>query len=130
MSTILLTLLQKYWAQSAAAFAIGALAAVAYVQHVELNSSAIKLTAASALHQGDVQRIADLGKDITAQNDAVTALKTVQNKKEQTVEKALVTAKVQEQKVAVLLAPTENKKIVSCEAAMPDVRNILIGVSQ
>jgi hypothetical protein len=130
MSTILIDLLQKYWPKIAAVIAILALGVFACVQHVELDSDATKLVTASALHQEDTQRSAVLGKDITAQNDAVTALQASQTTKEQAVEKALVVAKVQEQKVAVLLAPTENKKPVSCEAAMPDVRAILKGLTQ
>jgi hypothetical protein len=58
------------------------------------------------------------------------ALQAAQAQKEQTVDKALVVARVQQQKVATLLAPTEHKEPISCEEAMPDVRAILKGITQ
>jgi hypothetical protein len=130
MSLLLIDLMRKYWLQAGIAIAFMALLAFAGIQHTRLKHAANQLETAATLHQSDEQRIAVLAKDLTAQNDAVSALQAAQVQKEQTVDKALVVAKVQEQKVVTLLAPTNDKKPVSCEEAMPFVRQILKGLSQ
>lgn len=130
MSMLLLDLMRRYWAQASIAIAFAALLAFAGIQHVRLKHDATRLEAAATLHQSDELGIGSLAKDLTDQNAAIGALQAAQTRKEQVVEKAVVIAKVQQQKVAALLAPTENKKPVSCEEAMPDVRNILKGLAQ
>lgn len=130
MSMLLIDLMRRYWAQSAAAIAFLGLLAFTGIQHAELKHDATKLETAATLHQSDELRIGSLAKDLTDQNAAIGALQAAQTQKEQTVDKALVVAKVQEQKVVTLLAPAENKKPVSCAEAMPDVRRILKGLAQ
>lgn len=130
MSMLLIDLMRRYWAQAGIAIAFVALLAFTGVQRAELKHDATKLEAAATLHQSDELRISSLAKDLTDQNAAIGALQTAQTRKEQVVEKELVIAKAQQQKVVALLAPTENKMPVSCEEAMPDVRSILKGLSQ
>lgn len=130
MSLLLIDLMRRYWLQIMAGIAVTGLMAFAGIQHVRLKIEAVKLQTAATLHLQDEQRIAALGKSLADQNDAITAMQAAQTQKEQIVEKALVVARVQEKKVATLLAPTDNKKLVSCDDAMPDVRTILKGLTR
>jgi predicted membrane chloride channel (bestrophin family) len=127
---LLINLMRRYWVQAGIAIAVVAFVAFAGIQHLRLKDDATKLDAAAVLHRSDERRVASLENELTEQNTAITALQTAQKQKEQAVDQALVVAKVQQQKVVTLLAPTENKKPVSCEEAMPDVRNILKGLAQ
>jgi hypothetical protein len=130
MGMLLLSLFRAHWQKAAEAILLlGAMSLIAFQNH-ELKRDKASLEVAATVHQVNIGRIAYLSKTLQDQNDVVTALHTAQTKKEQAVEKALVVAKVQQQKVVTLLAPTENKKPVSCEEAMPDVRSILKGLTQ
>jgi uncharacterized coiled-coil protein SlyX len=130
MSMLLIDLMRRYWVQIGLGLVAVAAIGVVGVQHMKLEHYATKLEAAAKLHQEDEQRLASLGKELTHQNAAITALQTAQTKKEQAVDKALVVARVQQQKVVTLLAPTNDKRPASCEEAMPDGRNILKGLAQ
>jgi hypothetical protein len=107
-----------------------ALLAFAYGQHLNLATAETKLATASTIHQLDTATIADLSKQLTDQNDAVTALQASQATKAQAVKDALAVAQAGQQKVVQLLAPTQYKTPVSCADAMPDVRSILKRLTQ
>lgn len=130
MTTILTALLSKYWKQCIAVVPALALSVFAYVQHVELTNDIAKLATASITHQLDTQEIANLGEQLTDQNDAVAALQAIEATKEQAVRNALAVAQTDQQKVVTLLTPTNGKKPISCADPMPDVRSILRGLSQ
>lgn len=130
MAALLISLLRAHWQKAVEAIFLLAVIAVIAFQHHELKKDKASLEVAATVHQVDVSRIAYLGKTLQDQNDAITVLQAAQTKKKQALDKALVVAKVQQRKVVTLLAPTENKKPVSCEEAMPDVRTILRGLTQ
>lgn len=128
--SLILELLSRYWLQAGVAVTVaGLLAMIAFQKH-ELKDSAEKLSKAAQLHVQDQQSIADLGRKLTDQNNAVTALQALQATQQAQVTAALAKAKTQQQKVVTLLAPTDNKKPFSCEQAMPDVRAIIKGLQQ
>lgn len=130
MGALLISLLRTHWQKAVEAIFLLALVGTVVAQHEELAKDRVKLFNAAALHDADQGRIASLRKELSDQNDAVTALQAAQTQKEQTVERALVVAKVQQQKVVTLLASTENKKPSTCEEAMPDVKAILKELQQ
>jgi hypothetical protein len=130
MGMLLMTLLKANWQKAIEfAFLLAVVSVVAF-QDYELKNNKAKLLTAATVRDADQTRIAYLSKTLQDQNDAVTALQAAQATKEQAVDKALVVAKVQQQKVTKLLAPTNEKKPASCKEAMPDVRAILKGLSQ
>jgi hypothetical protein len=130
MTELLISLLRAHWQKAAEAILLLAVIGVIALQNHELKDYKAKLLTAAVVHDADQTRIASLAKELQDQNNAVTALQAGQEKKEQAVDKALVVAKVQQQKVTALLAPTNEKKVSTCEEAMPDVRNILKGLTQ
>lgn len=128
MTAQLISLLREHWQKAAEALFLLAVMGVIALQNNELKKDKDSLEVAATVHQVDIGRTAYLGKALQDQNDAVTALRNAQTKKEQAVDKALVVAKVQQQKVVTLLAQTNNKKPSTCVEAMPDVRNLLRGL--
>lgn len=128
--SLILELLDRYWLQAGVVITIaGLLVFIAYQKH-ELKVKADQLVTAAALHSRDQQRIADLGKELTDQNNAVTALQAQQAAKQAQATASLAKAQTQQQKVVTLLASTDNKKLSTCEQAMPDVRAIIKGLQQ
>jgi hypothetical protein len=130
MGTLLISLLRQHWQKAVEFIALFGVICLIGFQNHEIKMGKAYLEAAAAVHQVDVGRITQLSKMLQDRNDAVTALQAAQTKKEQAVDKALVVAKVQQQKITTLLAPTNDKKVGTCEEAMPDVRAILKGLTQ
>lgn len=128
--SLILQLLGRYWMQAGVVITVAALLAMIAYQKHELRDKTDKLAKAAQLHSQDQQSIADLGKKLTDQNNAVTALQAQQATKQAEVTAALAKARTQQQKMVTLLAPTDNKKPSTCEQAMPDVRAIIKGLQQ
>jgi predicted negative regulator of RcsB-dependent stress response len=130
MGMLLMTILKANWQKAIEfAFLLAVVSVVAF-QDYELKNDKAKLLTAAMVHDADQTRIASLAKQLQDQNDAVTALQVAHATKQQAVDKALVVAKVQQQKVTALLGPTNDKKVSTCQEAMPDVRTILKGLTQ
>jgi hypothetical protein len=105
------------------------LACISYEKH-ELTVDATKLATTENLHAQDQQRIADLGKELADQNNAVTALKAQQAVEQAQVATAIKKAQTQQQKGTTLLVSTGNQRPSTCEQAIPEVRAIIKGLQQ
>lgn len=127
---LILMFLKSYWKQAAIALVALALLSTIGIQHLELKHDATKLDDAAKLHLEDQATIAGLGDEIKAQNAAVQALQDAQALKQQQAAKALADAQAKQQKLGQLLAQTNGKTAATCDAAMPDIRNILKGIQQ
>lgn len=123
-------LLRRYWLQAGVVITVAGLSVLIGFQKHKLTDSVTKLATAARMHEQDQQSIADLGRKLTDQNSALAALVAQQAVKQTQVTAAMAKAQTQQQKVVTLLTPTDNKKLSTCEQAMPDVRAIIKGLQQ